>query len=143
MLNSRTRHGRGWGSSRAAYRHHTTMIELETRMAAIRRSKIAFWAVGSTVGLTTGVIASAITSGFNAIAIGLITGLVMGLVVAVVLFIWPAIRMAWHWAAEMLTLASFLAGYLLLNRVLPWCAALTVLTTPVLLAFAIPRTRRL
>jgi hypothetical protein len=142
MLNSRTQHRRGWGSSRAAYRHHVTMIELETRLAAIRRSKIAFWAVGSTVGLSTGVIASAITSGFKAIAIGLITGLAVGLVVAVLLFIWPAIRVLWHWATELLTLATFLTGYLLLNRVMPWWAALTVLAAPVLLAFSIPRIRR-
>ena len=142
MLNSRTHHRQRWGSSRAAYRHHVTMIELETRLAAIRRSKIAFWAVGSTVGLSTGVIGSAITSGFNAVAIGLLTGIAVGLVVAVVLFVWPALRVLWHWTAELATLTTFLCSYLLLNRVMPWWASLTLLTAPFLLALAIPPTRR-
>jgi hypothetical protein len=119
------------------------MIELETRLAAIRRSKIAFWAVGSTVGVATGVIAAALTTTLNAVAIGLLTGLTVGLVVAVVLFIWPAIRVAWHWAAELAVFAGFLGGFALLDRVMPWWAALVVLIGPPLLAFAIPPTRRL
>jgi hypothetical protein len=42
---------------------HVTMIEVGVVRDATRRSKIAFWAVGSVVGLTTGVIASEKSAG--------------------------------------------------------------------------------
>jgi hypothetical protein len=119
------------------------MIENGTRLTAIRRSRIAFWAVGSLVGLTTGVIASALTSTTQAIVIGVLTGLAVGLAVAVVLFCWPLIRVIWHWATELAALATFLACYLLLNGFVPWWPSLTILVVPLLAAFAIPPTRRL
>src|SRR5262245_15045837 len=108
-------------------RRGVTMIEVRTRVDSVRRSKIAFWAVGSTVALTSWVIASAITSGPKAVLIGLATGALAGFVVALVLFCWPGIRVLWHWATEIAALALFLSGYRLLCRVMPWWAALTLI----------------
>jgi hypothetical protein len=118
------------------------MIEVRTRVDSVRRSKIAFWAVGSTVTVTSGVIASAITSGPKAVLFGLATGAVAGFTVALVLFCWPGIRVLWHWATELAALTLFLTGYRLLGRVMPWWAALTLLLVVFGLPFLIGRLRR-
>jgi hypothetical protein len=105
----------------------TDIIEITTKRDAVRRSKIAFWTVGVTVGVSTGVVAAGITTLPTALVIGLASGVIVGFTVALGLFCWPALRVAWHWAAELTVFTGLLSGYLLLVQVLPWWAALTIL----------------
>jgi len=131
----------GSGRNRRS-RHGVTMIEVRTRVDSVRRSKIAFWAVGSTVALTSGVIASAITTWPKAILIGLATGVAVGFAVALVLFCWPGLRVLWHWAVEITALSLFLGGFRLLSRVMPWWAALAFVLVVFGLPFAVGSVRR-
>lgn len=108
-------------------RANVTMIEVGIVRDATRRSKIAFWTVGTLVGLTTGVVASGITNPIWAAGIGIVAGVVVGAVVAAVLFVWPALRVAWHWAAEIVLLTVVLAGYLVLVQSVAWWLALLIL----------------
>jgi hypothetical protein len=118
------------------------MIEDAIRWRSIRRAKIAFWIAGAGVAATTAVIGSAIIDPARAVVYGIIAGLGVGFLVGLTLFCWPAIRVAWHWSAELLTFGGLLAAYLYATTLMPWWAAITllVLTTggPVL----VPALRR-
>ncbi len=118
------------------------LIELSTKVRAVRRSKIAFWTIGSAVGVCTAVIGSAITAPARAVLIGLVAGLSVGFLAGFTLFCWPAIRVFWHWAPELLLFTSLLALYLLLTGHLPWWAALATLTIPSGGLVLIPALRR-
>src|ERR1700730_5084868 len=120
-----------------------TMIEIGVVRDATRRSKIAFWAVGSVVGLVTGVIASGITNIVTAIGIGVLTGVIVGAVVAAVLFVWPALRVAWHWAAEIVLLTTVLAVYLVLVQAVVWWLALLIMAVVLVGPFGLGSVRRL
>lgn len=124
------------------YHRHIAMIEYPVLWQSIRRAKIAFWAIGLTVGLTTGVIAASVTTTGRAIVIGVLTGIAAGLVVAVVLFVWPVVRVAWHWAAEILLLTAILATYSALAEDMPSWLALTIIAIPTGLLLALPSIRR-
>jgi hypothetical protein len=118
------------------------MVEVGVLHAAARRSKIGFWTVGLLSGLFTGVIAAGFTHVFKAVLIGLLTGAVAGFIAALILFCWPAIRVAWHWSAELLLLTFFLTTYLSLLRVMaPWLA-LTLLVLALLAPILVPPVRR-
>lgn len=132
-LAGRTFSGRG---------RNTDIIEITTKRDAVRRSKIAFWAVGVTVGPSTGVVAAGITTLPTAVVIGLLTGVIVGFTVALTLFCWPAIRVAWHWAAEITVFTGLLSGYLLLVQVVPWWLALAILAAVLCGPLAAPRVRQ-
>lgn len=131
-----------YGSSLHGHPATIAMIEHVVRARAIRRSKIAFWTIGTTVTLATTVVAFRITTPLRALLVGLVSGAILGFCFALVLFVWPAIRVLWHWAFEVTLFAGVLAGYLALTSVLPWPAALAVLTTIVGGPFAWPSLRR-
>jgi hypothetical protein len=124
------------------YHRHAAMIANPVLWYAIRRAKIAFWAVGLVVAVTTAVIAASITEPFRATVIGLLTGIAVGLVVAAVLFAWPVIRVAWHWTTEILALAGLLTAYSALAAYLPWWLALATLIVPIGLLLTLPSIRR-
>ena len=131
--------------NRTRYRRHhrhIAMIAHPVLWHAIRRAKIAFWAVGLAVGLTTAVVAASITEPLRATLIGLLTGIAVGLVVAAVLFAWPVIRVAWHWTAEILALTGFLTLYSALAEDMPWWLALATIATPIGLLLTLPSIRR-
>jgi hypothetical protein len=131
----------GWdGHGRSG--RHVAMIEVRTMHDAVRRSKVAFWAVGATVGLSTGVVASGITNPIRSVLIGLLAGVVIGFGAALVLFCWPVIRVAWHWVAEIVALSTFLGLYLLLTQSLPWWLALAILALGLLGPMGLPSIRR-
>ena len=141
MPNSRTglsgRHNSG-----VARRGHVTMIEVGVLHDATRRSKIAFWAVGGVAGLATGVIAAGFTHPLKAALVGIITGGVTGFVAAFIMFCWPALRVAWHWFAELLLLGVFLAVYLELTQLMASWLALTLLVTAACGPMLVPSIRR-
>jgi hypothetical protein len=118
------------------------MIEDAIRWRAVRRSKIAFWVVGSTVGLTTAVIGSAITAWPRAVLYGFAAGLLVGFTVGLSLFCWPAIRVIWHWSAELALFGTLLTTYLWATTLLPYWAALALLTVAFGGPFLIPPLRR-
>jgi hypothetical protein len=119
------------------------MIEFATVNHAVRRSKIAFWVVGSIVAVTTAVVASAITNLYRAIGLGVWAGIVCGFFVGLALFVWPAVRVLWHWATELITLAAFLSSYGLLTAAVPWWLAPTVLGVGVATPMLFAQSRRL
>ncbi len=132
---------RGYGH-RHHWRHEMALIELSTKVRAIRRSKIAFWTIGSAVALCTAVIGSAITSPARAVLIGLVAGLSVGFVAGFSLFCWPAIRVFWHWAPELILFTGLLVGYLMLTSHLPWWGALATLGAPGGALVLVPALRR-
>jgi hypothetical protein len=123
-------------------RHDMAIIELTTKVRAVRRSKIAFWVVALGVGVTTAVIGSAITSPIRSVLIGLVAGLACGFIAGFTLFCWPALRVLWHWAAELLLFALVLAAYSALADATAWQLALLVLATPFVVLSTVPALRR-
>ena len=130
-------------SLRRSQAHHgVAMIELSTKVHAVRRSKIAFWTVATLVAVITTVIGSAFTAWYRVAIYGVLAGAVVGFVVAFGLFCWPALRLLWHWSAEIAALAFLLAAYLVLTSFVPWWATITVLAALVGGLLLLRRSRR-
>jgi len=133
---------RASGSHRGS-RSNVTMIEVTDKRHATRRAKIAFWAVGVTAAMCAAVIASGITNIVFAVFIGVLTGLALGGLFGAVIFCWPAMRVAWHWTAEIGLLALVLTGYIALIQAVAWWAALSILALALVGPFGLPGARRL
>ncbi|GAB3655689.1 hypothetical protein [Glycomyces tarimensis] len=97
--------GRGRSGARAAQ----TLIDQFEKDSALRRAKI----VAVLAAVVTGVMALMVTIAFlpagEALVASLIVAAVAGVVAAGVSLVWPVLRVAWHWAGE-LVLASVIVG---------------------------------
>jgi hypothetical protein len=118
------------------------MVEVGVLHDSTRRSKIAFWSVGTVAGVATGVIGAGFTQPFKAALIGLLAGAIVGFVAAFIMFCWPALRFAWHWSAEIVLLGLFLTAYLALLRVMASWLALSLLALAALGPMTVPPIRR-
>jgi hypothetical protein len=118
------------------------IIDITHKISARRRAKLVFWVLLGTVGALTAVILSAIINPILAVLIGILTGLAVGGIGGVIAFIWPALRMLWHWAAELTLFAGLLVTYLALTHVMVWWLALLMMTLAFGGPFGYPNTRR-
>jgi hypothetical protein len=117
----------GSRSHRRFGRGRITVIDQGLAYASLRRAKIGFWIAFLLIGASAVVGALPVTTTGAAWLIGLLTGLAAGSTVFVLAFCWPALRLTWHWAAE-LTAASFLLwAYSVLTTVMAAPTALVVL----------------
>lgn len=132
-----------WPSGSGRRSNNVQMIDVTHRVSAVRRAKIAFWVLLFTVGTLTAVIASAMVHPILAVLVGILVGLAVGGLVGAVIFIWPALRVIWHWSAELTLFGLVMTGYVALVHVMVWWLALVVLVLALAGPFGYPDARRL
>jgi hypothetical protein len=108
-------------------RGRITVIDQGLAYASLRRAKIGFWIAFLLIGGYTVVGALSVTTTGAAWLIGLLTGLAAGSAVFVLAFCWPALRLTWHWAAELTAAGVLLWAYSVLTTVMTVPTALAVL----------------
>ncbi len=132
----------GWTTGKAGRNNNVQMIDVTHKVSAIRRAKVVFWVLLFTVGTTTAVIASAIVHPVLAVVIGLLVGLAVGGLIGAIVFIWPALRVIWHWLTELTLFGLTMAAYVALVHVMTWWLALLVLAFGMAGPFGFPGVRR-
>jgi hypothetical protein len=92
-----------------------------------QRARLVFYVVTAGAGLMSAGALWQVLPGVLAVSAGAVIGAVLGFGAAVLVRAWPVLRALWWWALEIVT-AGLLGGVvLLLSRVMPMWAALTVL----------------
>jgi hypothetical protein len=114
----------GSGRSRSGVRAGQTIIDTFEIDSAKRRAKIIGCLAGFFAGLVTGAITSTFQDDATAFFWAVIVAFAVGFVAAGVVLIWPGLRMAWHWAGELILLALVVTVWALFNA---WAGPLVAL----------------
>ena len=99
--------GRGRASARAAQ----TLIDQFEVGSAKRRAKITGGLAAFAVALATFPIAVLAMEWGTALFVAVAIGAAAGVVAAVLTVVWPVLRVAWHWAGELVLLGALIAIY--------------------------------
>ena len=87
------------------------IVEPPMSRSYARKARIAFYAVTAAVGALAVVVLSTVVHVLAAVVFGVLAGAVCGLSVALAVRAWPVLRALWHWAAEIVLLATVVAGW--------------------------------
>jgi hypothetical protein len=99
--------GRGRASARAAQ----TLIDQFEVGSAKRRAKISGGLAAFAVALVAFPIAVLAMEWATALFVAVALGAAAGVVAAVLTVVWPVLRVAWHWAGELVLLGALIAIY--------------------------------
>jgi hypothetical protein len=92
------------------------IVEEAVSRSYARKARLSFFVVTAAVATVTS-LGLASTMHFAAAAVvGVLSGLVCGLAVAVLVFVWPVLRVLWHWAFEAAAALAVLVPLTLLAR---------------------------
>ncbi|MBO3735518.1 hypothetical protein [Glycomyces niveus] len=108
-------HGsRSAGRNRASARAAQTLIDQFEVGSAKRRAKISGGLAAFAVALVAFPIAVLAMEWAQALFVAVALGAAAGVVAAVLTVVWPVLRVAWHWAGELVLLGLLIAVYALL-----------------------------
>jgi hypothetical protein len=132
-FNGRTGSGRRSGT--------VTVIEEPVRRSHARTAKIVAYVAFLVVGALAATVLSSRWHPIVALIIGALVGLAAAWIAAAMILAWPVVRALWWWAAEILTIASLILGWVVLaeHTTLPVRLTVVALTGG---AAAIPPVRR-
>jgi hypothetical protein len=120
----------GSGRSRSGVRAGQTIIDSFEIDSAKRRAKIVGILAGFFAGLVAFAIALTVKDGAAAFLLAVVVAFATGVAAAGLVLIWPGLRMAWHWAGELVVLALVVTFWALLNA---WAGPLVALGVTLLL----------
>ncbi len=86
------------------------MVEVSVARSYARRARVAFYTVTSSAGALAIAAFATVGHSITAVVLGVLVGAVCGLVVALAVRAWPALRVLWHWAAEIVLFAVVVTG---------------------------------
>lgn len=118
------------------------VIDPGLRRSVRRRAGIALFVVGVPVWLIAAMVAAAHMHVILALLLGVLVGAVAGFLVAAVVFVWPVVRVIWHWFPEITLAASLVLSLDMLARVIPGPFAILALAVVVGGPLGVPYTRR-
>jgi hypothetical protein len=95
----------GGGRSRSGIRAGQTIIDTFEVDSARRRAKIVGILAGVFSGLASFAILLTVKDGASAFFFAVLIAFATGFTAAGLALIWPGLRMAWHWAGELVVLA--------------------------------------
>lgn len=122
------------GRSRSGIRAGQTIIDTFEIDSAKRRAKIVGCLAGFFAGLVTFAIALTVKDGASAFFLAVLIAAATGFAAAGVVLIWPGLRMAWHWAGELIVLAAVVTVWALFNA---WLGPLVAIAATALV-FGVP-----
>jgi len=120
----------GSGRSRSGIRAGQTIIDTFEVDSAKRRAKIVGVLAGFFTGLASFAILLTVKDGASAFFLAVLIAFATGFVAAGLALIWPGLRMAWHWAGELIVLAVVVAIWALFNA---WAGPLVALGATLLM----------
>jgi hypothetical protein len=118
------------GRSRSGVRAGQTIIDSFEIDSAKRRAKIIGILAGFFAGLVAFAVALTVKDGAEAFLLAVVVAFATGFVAAGLVLIWPGLRMAWHWAGELIVLALVVTVWALFNA---WAGPLVALGATLLL----------
>lgn len=125
-------------------RHGTvTVIEQTVSRNYARRALVSFFVVGGVVALLAATVASHYLHPILGGLLGVVIGAVCGFGVAVVVFIWPVLRVFWHWAIEIVVGLAVLYGWTGLMQATTVALSLLIVAVVVGVPAAVSPVRRL
>lgn len=119
-----------------------TVIEQTVQRNYARRAFVSFFVVGGIVALLAATVASHYMHPILGAMLGMVIGALVGAAVAAVVFIWPVLRVFWHWAAEILLGLAVVYGWTALMQATSLLVSLLVIGGSVGLLAGFPPVRR-
>lgn len=105
-----------------------TVIEAPVTQVYARRARIAFFVVATIVAILSGTVYSEQFHPIVGLFLGVLTGIVCGAVVGLLIWVWPFLRVLWHWAIEIVLGAGLVFGWNALASLHRPAVTLTVAT---------------
>ncbi|WP_116510024.1 hypothetical protein [Micromonospora sp. B006] len=119
-----------------------TLVETPVSRSYAQKARVAFLVVAASVALVVAATASVALSLPLAVVVGLVSGGVCGLVVACVVRVWPALRVLWWWAVEIVAAVTVFVGMAYLSRATHPAVPLVLLAVVLGVLFGVGRLRR-
>lgn len=119
-----------------------TLVETPVSRSYAQKARVAFLVVAASVALVVGATASVALPLVLAVVVGLLSGGVCGLVVACVVRVWPALRVLWWWAFEIVAAVTVFVGMAYLSRATHPAVPLVLLAVALGVLFGAGRLRR-
>ncbi|MEU1763351.1 hypothetical protein ACFYPF_28920 [Micromonospora sp. NPDC005223] len=119
-----------------------TLVETPVSRSYAQKARVAFLVVTASLALVVAATASVTLPLALAVVVGLLSGGVCGLVVACVVRVWPALRVLWWWAFEIVTAVTVFVGMAYLSRATHPAVPLVLLAVALGVVFGVGRLRR-
>jgi hypothetical protein len=119
-----------------------TLVETPVSRSYAQKARVAFLVVAASVALVVAATASVVLPLVLALVVGLFSGGACGLVVACLVRVWPALRVLWWWAFEIVAAVTVFLGMAYLSRATHPAVPLVLLAVVLGVVVGVGRLRR-